>query len=64
MRPAVLFTCLFLALVTVGHLLRLVLQIPLIVGNWSLPMWPSVIAALMAGGLAVWLWRTEPRPAA
>jgi len=64
MRPAVLFTCLFLTLVTVGHLLRLGLQIPLIVGNWSLPMWPSVIAVLMAGGLAVWLWRTEPRPAA
>lgn len=64
MRPAVLFTCLFLALVTVGHLLRLVLQVPLIVGTWSVPMWPSVIAVLMAGGLAVWLWRTEPRLAA
>jgi len=64
MRPAVLFTCLFLALVTVGHLLRLVLRIPLTVGDISLPTWPSVIAVLMAGGLAMWLWRTERRPPA
>ena len=64
MRPAVLFSCLFLVLVTVGHLLRLVLGIPLIVGDVSLPMWPSAVAVLMAGGLALWLWRSEARPAA
>lgn len=59
MKPAVVLSCLFLVLVAVGHLLRLVFRVPLIIGSVDLPMWPSAVAALGAGGLAIWLWRGE-----
>lgn len=64
MKPAVLFSCLFLVLVATGHVLRLVFQVPLSVGSVSLPMWPSVITCLVAGGLSLWLWRQEQQPTA
>lgn len=62
MKPAVLCTCFFLALVAVGHLLRVVFQVPLLVGSVDVPMWASAMAVIAVGGLAVWLWREERQP--
>ena len=63
MKTAALLSCGFLALVAVGHVLRLAFGLPLIIGSVDVPMWPSAIAALATGGLAVWLWREERQPA-
>jgi hypothetical protein len=62
-KPAVLSTCVFLALIAVAHLLRVVFQVPVVVGSVNVPLWPSAPAVLVVGGLAVWLWREERQPA-
>jgi hypothetical protein len=43
------------------HLLRLVFQVQFVVGSTQIPMWPSVLAVLAPGALAVWLWREQQR---
>ena len=63
MKPAVLCTCVFLALVAVAHLLRVVFQVPLLVGSVDVPIWASAMAVIAVGGLAVWLWREVRQPA-
>jgi hypothetical protein len=63
MKPSALFACLFLALVAAGHLLRLVFRVPLTIGTMDVPLWPSAVAVLGAGGLCLWLWRQEQQPA-
>lgn len=62
MQPAAAFSSLFLALVAAAHVLRLVFKVPLVVGAFEVPMWPSLLAALVSGGLAVWLWRGARPP--
>jgi hypothetical protein len=62
MKPATSLSSGFLLLVAIGHGLRLILGLSLTVDRYTIPMWPSGIAVLGAGGLAVWLWR-EQRPA-
>ena len=59
MKPAAALSSAFLALVAIGHGLRLTLNLPLTVDRYAIPMWPSVIAVLGAGGLAIWLWREQ-----
>ena len=59
MRPAALFSGLFLLLVALGHLLRLLFEVELVVGGIVLPMWPSAIAVIGPAALAVWLWRDQ-----
>ena len=63
MPPAALLSVLFLCLVALGHLLRLVLGVEIVVDGVVLPMWPSVLVVLGPAALAVWLWREQQRPA-
>lgn len=44
-------------LMSVGQLLRLVLQLNVTVAGHPLPLWPSGVALVIVGGLCVWLWR-------
>ena len=59
MKPAVLVATLFLSAVAVLHVLRLVFQVQVTAGSVTVPMWPSVLAVLGPGALAVWLWREQ-----
>jgi len=52
---------LFLALVALGHLLRLVFQVEVLVGGVQIPLWASALACMVTGGLAVLLWRESRR---
>jgi hypothetical protein len=56
MKPARMISILFLAMVAVGHLLRLVLGVEIRVGGILVPLWVSVIACVLPAGLAVGLW--------
>ena len=49
------------ALVTLGHLTRLTLQVPVQVGTWTVPLWPSVIGAVVTLLLCVWAFRSLNR---
>jgi len=59
MRRYVMVTGIFLALVTCVQLLRLILRWPVTVAGISIPLWASVVAALIAGSLAVWAFRAS-----
>lgn len=52
---------LFLALMTVVQILRLVMRWPVRVATFDVPMWFSVVAALIVGSLAVWAFRVATR---
>ena len=45
------------ALVALAQLLRLALGWSIVVNGISIPLWASAIACLVAGGLAVMVWR-------
>ena len=56
MKPAALVAAVFLDLVATLHLVRLLLQVPIMVGGYEIPMWFSVFGVLGPGLLAAWLW--------
>jgi hypothetical protein len=56
MKPASLLATIFLAVVAVGHFLRLLLHLEVTAGGMTVPMWMSVIACVFTGGLAIMLW--------
>jgi len=41
------------AIVALAHLARIVTDWSVIIGDWSIPMWVSWIALVVAGGLAL-----------
>jgi hypothetical protein len=49
------------ALVALAQLLRLALGWSIVVNGISIPLWASAIACLVAGGLAVMVWREARR---
>jgi hypothetical protein len=44
-------------MVAVLHVIRLLLDWPARIGTWSVPMWVSWAALLLAAGLCVWAFR-------
>ena len=44
-------------LVSIGHLMRLIMQTPVQIGTWTFPMWPSAIAVVVTFVLCVWAFR-------
>ena len=64
MKPAALLSVAFLLIIALAHLLRVAFSVPITVGEFSVPMWPSMLAFVGPGALALWLWRetrTVPR---
>jgi len=56
-KPFTILAVLFLALVALLHLLRLVLGWEVTFNGAAVPTWLSIAGLLIAGGLAVMLWR-------
>jgi hypothetical protein len=44
---------LIFAVVALFHLARIVMDWSVIIGDWSIPMWASWVALVVAGGLAL-----------
>jgi hypothetical protein len=67
MRRYVLVSGVFFALLTGMQVLRFLRQWPVRVANIDVPVWASGIAALIAGSLAFWAFRSaahsDSRPA-
>ncbi|MFQ5552017.1 MAG: hypothetical protein ACE5FJ_12355 [Gemmatimonadales bacterium] len=52
-KAAVWAAIVLLGVVALGHVLRLILRMELTVGDFSVPLWPSVIAVAAFGGTAL-----------
>jgi len=61
MKTGTLLAILFLAFIALLQLLRLILQIPIIAGGVTIPVWASVFGCLVPGTIAYLLWR-ETKP--
>lgn len=59
MKPAALLTSIFLFVITIVHLVRVAVGVRVTVGDYVVPMWASVVAAVIVGGLGIWLWREQ-----
>lgn len=46
-------------LVATGQLFRAIEQIPVTLGGIAIPVWASWIAAVVAGGMCVWAFRSR-----
>jgi hypothetical protein len=44
-------------LVCLAQLARLVTQVEVMVAGRVFPLWPNAVAAVVAGGLCLWMWR-------
>jgi hypothetical protein len=49
------------ALVCLGHLLRIITQVDVLIGGQQIPVWVNVVGVLIAGGLSLWMWRLSAR---
>ena len=56
MRPSTTITVALLLIVALAHLLRLFYQATVTVNTFAIPVWVSVPAVIITGGLAIWLW--------
>ncbi|MDX1404788.1 MAG: hypothetical protein R3192_09630 [Woeseiaceae bacterium] len=56
-RPYLIVSGLLFSLVALAHLLRLAYKVPLQVGEWSVPLWPSAVAVIVTFSLLVWAFR-------
>ena len=58
-KPFTVAAVVIFAIVAVMHLLRVVLGWDANIAGTEIPMWVSVVALVIAGGLAVGLWRED-----
>jgi hypothetical protein len=56
-KPFTTMAVLVLALVALLHLARVLAGWEVVVDGAQVPLWPSWIAVVVAGGLAVMVWR-------
>jgi hypothetical protein len=49
------------ALFALGHVWRFVTQTKVVVGGYTVPLWPSGLLAIVALGLSIWTWRLASR---
>jgi len=57
MKPVQTVVVVFLSLLALVQLLRVLLGWSVVVNGIAIPIWASTIAVLVAGGLALLLWR-------
>jgi len=61
MKPFITIAIVIFSLVAVLHVLRLIFGWQAVINGLVIPMWASVVGLIIAGGLAIMLWR-ESRP--
>ena len=60
-KPGTLVAMIFFALISVGHLLRFIYEVPVQAGNLSIPVWVSLPGFLVAAALAWLIWHEHRR---
>ena len=57
MKPVTMGATILLAIVSLAHLMRILFGVRVTVADSVIPMWVSGVAFVVAGGLAILLWR-------
>jgi len=58
MKPVTMAASFLLAVVSLAHLMRILFGVRVTVADSVIPMWVSGVAFVVAGGLAIMLWRS------
>jgi len=61
MKSSNFMASMLLAVVALAHLLRLIFGLQVTVADRIIPMWVSAVAFVVAGGMAIALWRGARR---
>ncbi len=61
MKTGAFLASLFLSFISIMQLIRLVLQIPIIAGGVTIPIWLSFFGFIVPGTIAILLWRENRR---
>ena len=61
MRPFTTIAVLILAILTLAHLYRLIKGLEVVVNGNTVPQWISGVVAVVAGVLALMVWRESRR---
>ncbi len=61
MKPFTTLAVALFALIALAHLYRLATGCEVVVNGTVVPMWVSVVGAIVAAGLAAMLWRESRR---
>ncbi len=49
-------------LMSLVQLSRLLLRFQVLIAGHEMPLWPSVIAMVVLGGLSLWMWKLADTP--
>ncbi|MGH9779341.1 MAG: hypothetical protein ACRD5I_13105 [Candidatus Acidiferrales bacterium] len=49
------------SLIVLGHVIRLVFSVPWVVADWTVPIWVSMVAVLVAGFMAYEAFRLSAK---
>jgi len=49
-------------LMAIAQLARLLIRPEVVVASYSMPLWPSVLALIILGGLSLWMWKLARAP--
>ena len=49
-------------LMAIAQLVRLLMHPEVLVAGYSMPLWPSVLALIILGGLSLWMWKLARLP--
>jgi len=57
MKPVTIFAAVVFFIISVAHLIRVILQVPVVVGTITIPLWPSMVAFVILLILGIMLLR-------
>jgi hypothetical protein len=57
MKPFTVIAAVVFFIISVAHLIRVILQVPVVVGTITIPMWPSMVAFVILLILGIMLLR-------
>ncbi len=61
MKPFTLCAAIVFFIIAVAHLIRVILQVPVVVGTITIPMWPSMVAFVILLILGIMLLREDKK---
>ena len=57
MKTGSILAIIVFTFVAIAHLLRLIYNMDVTVGEWNIPQWVSVLAVIGPAAIAIMLWR-------